>query len=46
MGAIRVSKDDLASPLDIEHIIMKNRIVNEEDDTEIDQMTIFEFIEE
>ncbi|HAD22554.1 Predicted Rossmann fold nucleotide-binding protein DprA/Smf involved in DNA uptake [Kandleria vitulina] len=46
MGAIPISRDDLQSPLSIDEIIEKNNVYGEDEQPQIDQMSIFEFIGE
>ena len=46
MGAIKVSYEDILSLLSIEQIIDKNLIVEEEEEILVDQMSIYEFLDE
>jgi predicted Rossmann fold nucleotide-binding protein DprA/Smf involved in DNA uptake len=46
MGAIPISRDDLQSSLSIDEIIEKNNVYGEDEQPQIDQMSIFEFIGE
>lgn len=46
MGAIKIRNEDVISLLTIEQIIEKNKVVYNEDEIMIDQMSIYEFIEE
>ncbi len=46
MGAIKVSYEDILSLLSIEQIIEKNNVVEEEEEILVDQMSIYEFLDE
>ena len=46
MGAIKVSYEDILSLLSIDQIIEKNNIVEEEEEILVDQMSIYEFLDE
>ena len=46
MGAIPVSYNDMISLLTLEQIIEKNEVLEEEDEVLIDQMSIYEFLED
>lgn len=46
MGAIKVSYDDILSLLTLDQIVENNEIIEEEEKILIDQMSIYEFIDE
>lgn len=46
MGAIKVSYDDILSLLTLEQIVEKNEVVEKEEEIMIDQMSIYEFLDE
>jgi len=46
MGAIKVSYEDILSLLTLDQIVEKNEVVEEEEEILIDQMSIFEFLDE
>ena len=46
MGAIKISYDDILSLLTLDQIIEKNEVVKEAEEILIDQMSIFEFLDE
>lgn len=46
MGALKITNDDVLSLLTIEQIIEKNKTVNVVEEIMVDQMSIYEFIEE
>lgn len=46
MGAIKVSYDDILSLLTIDQIVEKNEVIEEEEEIMIDQMSIYEFLDE
>lgn len=46
MGAIKVSYEDILSLLSIDQIVEKNEVIEEEEEILIDQMSIYEFLEE
>lgn len=46
MGALKISNDDVLSLLTIDQIVDKNKIVNTVEEIMVDQMSIYEFIEE
>lgn len=46
MGAIKVSYEDILSLLTLDQIVEKNEIVEEEEKVLIDQMSIYEFLDE
>lgn len=46
MGAIKISYDDVLSLLTLQQIVEKNEIVEEEEEIFIDQMSIYEFLDE
>ncbi len=46
MGAIRVSYEDILSLLTLDQIVEKNEIVEEEEKVLVDQMSIYEFLDE
>lgn len=46
MGATKVTYDDVLSLLTLEQIIEKNKIVEEEEKIIVDQMSIYEFLDE
>ena len=46
MGAIKMSYDDVLSLLTLDQIIEKNEVVKEEEEVLVDQMSIYEFLDE
>lgn len=46
MGAIKVSYEDILSLLTLDQIVEKNEVIEEEEEIVIDQMSIFEFLDE
>ena len=46
MGAIKLTYEDILSLLTIEQIIEKNEVVEEEVEVLVDQMSIYEFLDE
>jgi len=46
MGAVKISYEDILSELTLEQIVEKNEIVEEVEEIVIDQMSIFEFIDD
>lgn len=46
MGAIKVSYEDILSLLTIDQIVEKNEIIEEEEEILVDQMSIYEFLDE
>ena len=46
MGALKISNDDVLSLLTIDQIVEKNKTVNVVEEIMVDQMSIYEFIEE
>lgn len=46
MGAIKVSYEDILSLLSIDQIVEKNQIIEEEEEILVDQMSIYEFLDE
>ena len=46
MGAIKISYDDILSLLTLDQIIEKNEVVKEAEEILIDQMSIYEFLDE
>ena len=46
MGAIKISYDDILSLLTLDQIIEKNEVVKEEEEVLVDQMSIYEFLDE
>lgn len=46
MGAMKVSYDDILSLLSLEQIVEKNKVLEKEEEILIDQMSIYEFIDE
>lgn len=46
MGAIKITYEDILSLLTLDQIIEKNEVVKEEEEILIDQMSIFEFLDE
>ncbi len=46
MGALKISKNDIHSSLSIDQIIEKNQAEEREEEVMIDQMSIYDFIEE
>ena len=46
MGAIKVTYEDILSLLTLDQIVEKNEIVEEEEEIIIDQMSIYEFLDE
>lgn len=46
MGAIKVSQDDVLSLLTLDQIVEKNAVTQEEEEVLIDQMSIYEFLDE
>ena len=46
MGAVKVSYEDILSLLSIEQIVEKNDVIEEEEEILVDQMSIYEFLDE
>ncbi|MFR7591168.1 MAG: DNA-processing protein DprA [Longibaculum sp.] len=46
MGAVKVTYEDILSLLTIDQIVEKNEVVEEEEEILIDQMSIYEFLDE
>ena len=46
MGAIKVTYEDILSLLTLEQIVEKNEVIEEEEEIIIDQMSIYEFLDE
>ena len=46
MGANKISYDDILSLLTLDQIIEKNEVVKEAEEILIDQMSIYEFLDE
>lgn len=46
MGAIKVSYEDILSLLTLDQIVEKNEVIEEEEEIIIDQMSIYEFLDE
>ncbi|WP_028043827.1 DNA-processing protein DprA [Candidatus Stoquefichus massiliensis] len=46
MGAIKVTYDDMLSLLTLDQIVEKNEIIEEEEEILVDQMSIYEFLDE
>lgn len=46
MGATKVTYDDVLSLLTLEQIIEKNKVIEEEEEIIVDQMSIYEFLDE
>lgn len=46
MGAIKITNDDVLSLLSIDQIVEKNKTINVVEEIMVDQMSIYEFIEE
>jgi len=46
MGAIKVSYDDILSLLTLDQIVEKNEVIEKEEEIMIDQMSIYEFLDE
>lgn len=46
MGAIKVTYEDILSLLTLDQIVEKNEVIEEEEEIVIDQMSIFEFLDE
>ena len=46
MGALKISNEDILSLLTIDQIVEKNKAVNVVEEIMVDQMSIYEFIEE
>ena len=46
MGAIKVTYEDILSLLTLDQIVEKNEVVEEEEEILIDQMSIYEFLDE
>lgn len=46
MGAIKVTYEDILSLLTLDQIVENNEVVEEEEEILIDQMSIYEFLDE
>lgn len=46
MGAVRVTYEDILSLLSLDQIVEKNEVIEEEEEIIIDQMSIYEFLDE
>ena len=46
MGAIRVTYEDILSLLTLDQIVEKNEVIEEEEEIIVDQMSIYEFLDE